>query len=221
MNYEEGAPLDFSRFREKKQNIAEDKTWSIYLNAIQYAERKVNIREKVRGKHIFSQLVDKGADEIIGGLEEAFFEWFLFDYKTISGKTIFHTFMNHTHQEWTEPERIQGALFLTAALEPVEITDVLSPNQFEVMPVLGKGSSSLVISKEPLDICVGYAFLRKIPLITTDMLIGSVFVVKEWRVIEKLLADYKDAEKRGKKMTWRAFLKENSMKYAFCPESSL
>ncbi|RDI44311.1 hypothetical protein [Falsibacillus pallidus] len=211
--------LNFHEFKEKKQRLAEEKASNIYDMARGYAERSANIREKVRGKHIFCSMTGiSNAEPLSDWLEEAFFQWFLFDYKTISGKTIFHTFLYSRQQQWTEPDFIQGALFLTAALEPVEITEVHSDREFKARNLTASCKEVQIKSAASRNVSKGYAFLRKIPLLTKEMLVGDIFVVNTPERIDMLLKDYKKASLEHNGLAWRTYLKENSMKYAFSPD---
>ncbi|WP_433743773.1 hypothetical protein [Falsibacillus pallidus] len=209
--------LDFHEFKEKKQRLAEEKASNIYEMAREYAERSSNIREKVRGKHIFCSMTGI-SNAALDRLEEAFFQWFLFDYKTISGKTIFHTFLYSRQQQWTEPDFIQGALFLTAALEPVEITEVHSDGEFKARHLAAPYTEVQIKAAASMNVSKGCAFLRKIPLLTKEMLVGDIFVVNTPERIDMLLKDYKKAALEQNGLAWRTYLKENSMKYAFSPD---
>ncbi|WJV31309.1 hypothetical protein QTG56_10470 [Rossellomorea sp. AcN35-11] len=122
MQEQEGL-LNLERFRQKKQQVAEGHIKDLYSKAHEYALKETNIREKVRAKMIFSKrFLPQNDNRIDQKVESLFQEWFMFDYKTIKGQTLFFQFLQ-AHQ-LHESVKLLGAIILTAAWEPVKVRNI-------------------------------------------------------------------------------------------------
>ncbi|WP_034765676.1 hypothetical protein [Rossellomorea vietnamensis] len=207
---EQESTLDLERFRQKKQQIAEDHIEDLYRKAFEYALKETNIREKVRAKMIFSKrFLQNDEDRMMARAEKLFQEWFLFDYKTIKGQTLFFQFLqSHPLQEST---KLLGAVVLTAAWEPVivkgkEGRTVRCQTIIQGEEVIVKSNPDW-IEKE---ISEGQVyFVRKVPLVVHQWILGPVFPVKSMDVIANLQTHYSQMNQETG-VLWRTFLKEEA-----------
>ncbi|RIW35704.1 hypothetical protein D3H55_07430 [Bacillus salacetis] len=209
--------INLASYKRKKQQQAEGHAEALYKQSLLFLERETNIREKVRAKFIFSKKysislegVPEGAD-----LDTLFRQWLLFDYKTAANKTVFHQFLNKNAGEMAEPDRMLGALFLTAAWEPVEVLEIdCDENSLIVQNRIHKHKEMVMCPsrQDPLLKTGDLVFMRKIPLVTKGMLIGPPFRVKDGGIFAGLMNQYESMSK-DLSITWRSYLKENAARF--------
>ncbi|PFA69659.1 hypothetical protein CN378_02505 [Bacillus sp. AFS015802] len=202
--------LDLGQYRRKKQKIAEEHIGDLYRKAHEYALKETNIREKVRAKMIFSKRFLQPVEARLSQRMEALFqEWFLFDYKTIKGQTLFFQYLQ-THP-LHESTKLLGAVVLTAAWEPVIVREM----EGETVRCQTIMQSEEIFVKVNLD-CIkkemieGEAyFVRKVPLVIHQWILGPVFPVKSMDTVANLKTQYGQMnQKTG--VLWRTFLKEEA-----------
>lgn len=207
--------LDLNSYREDKQVQGEKHAQRLLELADHYTERHANIREKVRAKHIFRKMLGLPPDSSFSPTHnEAFQDWFLFDYKTIQGSSMFSLFLKNNSRQLTEPDLIQGALFLTSVMEPVEFIEAdlvkkdLYFKSFE-------GDVPFYMRHQRMDISLASAgdlfFIRRIPLIYLDYGLGPVFRISGRNTIKNMKSAYAEAKEKYPELTWRAFLKTNAL----------
>ncbi len=209
--------LNLDQYRLKKQRIAEEQIDDLYRQAFEYALKETNIREKVRAKVIFAERFHLKEPSLVSKkAEDVFHQWFLFDYKTIKGHTLFFQFLQS--KKLSEPVKMMGALLLTAALEPLIVTGIRTGNGEAV--ITGKNiihdqeesvktpTSGLTEEIQPNSIY----FVRKVPLVTDQWLIGPVFEAAGSDFPSQIKEDY-DLKNHETGVLWRTFLKEAAPSY--------
>ncbi|WP_442595543.1 hypothetical protein [Neobacillus sp. D3-1R] len=211
MNEKEESVFDLVSYRDQKQLQAEKNAKSIYSLATDFAIRYSNIREKVRAKHLFRQQIYFHQElPLPNYLEELFQQWFLFDYHTIQGETMFSLFLKNYSNRLTEPEMILGALFLTTYVEPFEIIEVSQESRTMLV------RDALEAKKFTITLCSNeitygnkgeYVFLRRLPLVTKDWAVGPVFSVPSNELAKQVIFSFMESKKNNSSLTWRAFLK--------------
>ncbi|WP_394137597.1 hypothetical protein [Cytobacillus oceanisediminis] len=213
----EGSILDLNSFRETKQLQGEKNAVQLYTLAEDYTERTANIREKVRVKHLFRKTLGLPPEAAFTSLQhEVFQNWFLFDYKTIQGSTMFSLFLKNNSRQLSEPDLIQGALFLTSAMEPVRVVKI----DCTVITAVGAESESPFQMRHmhghlpDMSTCE-WLFIRKIPIQMFDFAMGPVLPVKDKVIVDRMLDAYSEAKKKFPELTWRAFLKTNVLYFLF------
>ncbi|MGE6755660.1 hypothetical protein ACQKFO_19770 [Rossellomorea sp. NPDC071047] len=206
--------LNLEQYRQKKQRMAEHHIEDLYRKAYEYALKETNIREKVRAKMIFSKRFLIHDDTLLDEeVEKLFQEWFLFDYKTIKGQTLFFQFLqSHTLHESV---KLLGAIVLTAAWEPIIIRKIDTQNEEVTFTCKNVIQDEEVSVKTNLDFNKkgiregGVYFVRKVPLVTHQWILGPVFPVKS----EGILSDVKNHYGQMNQKTgvlWRTYLKEEA-----------
>ncbi|WP_175990653.1 hypothetical protein [Bacillus sp. Marseille-Q1617] len=209
--------LNLSQYRKKKQRIAQEQIDELYRQAYQYALKETNIREKVRAKMIFAKRFHLKEPSLVSKkAEEVFHEWFLFDYKTIKGQTLFFQFLQS--RNLGEPLKMMGALLLSAAPEPVIISEILSEDN----EVLIKGENIIHEQKECVKTSMEHIndviqsgslyFMRKVPLVTDPWLIGPVFEAGSSDLQAVIKSHYRQ-KNHETGVLWRTFLKEEAPSY--------
>ncbi|MBN8192026.1 hypothetical protein JI667_07695 [Bacillus sp. NTK074B] len=207
---EQESTLDLEQFRQKKQKIAEGHIEDLYRKAYEYALKETNIREKVRAKMIFTKrFLHHDEGRMSPGVEKLFQEWFLFDYKTILGQTLFFQFLqNHPLHEST---KFLGAVMLTAAWEPIQVVEK-DDRTINCRTLIQGDESSVKINHVciEMEITEGQVyFVRKVPLVTHQWIIGPVFSMKSSDVTQNLKSRFSQMnQKTG--VLWRTFLKEEA-----------
>jgi hypothetical protein len=210
MNNEE-LLFDLISYRNKKQIQAEKNASRLFSKATDFAIRYSNIREKVRAKHLFRQQIYYSNDiPLSKDLEDIFQQWFLFDYHTIQGETMFSLFLKQYSSELSEHELIMGALFLTTYVEPFEVVGweekvgvMLVKDIFEGKTFTLKNHAEEVFNLKSGD----YLFFRKLPLLTYDWIIGTIFPIKTKERVNQLITTYEQTKTVNPTLTWRTYLK--------------
>jgi hypothetical protein len=201
--------IDLLTYREQKQLQGEKNAAKLLELASDFAVRYANIREKVRAKHLFRQQILFSSElPLPKYLDDIFQQWFLFDYHTIQGETMFSLFLKQHAAKLSEPELVLGALFLTTFVEPFKIIEMDEEQlRLEVRDLSNGRSYSIKISiTSSSHLKSGkYVFLRRLPLITNDWSIGPIFPTDE--LIHPITESYEQACKVNPSLTWRSFLK--------------
>ncbi|MBM7585015.1 hypothetical protein JOC86_001552 [Bacillus pakistanensis] len=205
--------IDLDAYRKKKLQLAIAQGMNLYNESLEFLNREVNIREKVRAKMLFQEKFHIAVDKELTStkIKDTFQHWLLFDYKTIKGQSIFYQFLHLKASEASEPTRLLGALFLTAPWQPVKLIDL--SEEYLVVRSLFNDENLHVVNKsfkqnnehDP------YLFIRSIPIQLNQLLLGPAYWVKEKSLMNDLLDDYKRVE--NSENTWRSFLKENAVHY--------
>jgi hypothetical protein len=203
--------IDFNSYRQQKQLQAEHNAASLFSLATDYSIRYSNIREKVRAKHLFRGQIHY-SDELPlpKYLEDIFQQWFLFDYHTIQGETMFSLFLKQHSTKLSEPELVLGALFLATYLEPFKMVEINNEKRCFIVKEIVEEENQYTIIKTSnvFDLKKGeYVFLRRLPLLNKDWAIGSVFPIETKELIDQLVDTYKQIKLVNPSLTWRTYLK--------------
>jgi hypothetical protein len=206
--------LNLEQYRQKKQRMAEEHIKDLYRRAYEYALKETNIREKVRAKMIFSKrFLTQDDIQMDEEVDKLFQEWFLFDYKTIKGQTLFFQFLQS--HSLHESVKLLGAIVLTAAWEPVIIRKIDTQNEQVILTcqnVIQDDEVSVKTNlgcKEKGIVEEGVYFMRKVPLVTHQWILGPVFPVKSKGILMDVKNHYGQMnQKTG--VLWRTYLKEEA-----------
>ncbi|MGM0867233.1 MAG: hypothetical protein ACQEWF_21440 [Bacillota bacterium] len=211
---EQESLLNLEQYKQKKQRMAEEHIKDLYKKAYEYALKETNIREKVRAKMIFSKrFLLHDETQMEEEVEKLFREWFLFDYKTIKGQTLFFQFLQS--HSLHESVKLLGAIVLTAAWEPIIIRKIGNQNEevtFTCQNVIQDEKVSVktnINCKEKGIYEGGIYFVRKVPLVTHQWILGPVFSVKSEGILSDVKHHYGQMnQKTG--VLWRTYLKEEA-----------
>ncbi|AND41818.1 MULTISPECIES: hypothetical protein [Cytobacillus] len=202
--------LDLQSFRKAKQLQGENNALRLYTLSKDYTERTANIREKVRAKHLFRKTLGLASETAFSPIQqEVFQDWFLFDYKTIQGSTMFSLFLKNNARQLSESDLIQGALFLTSVMEPIRILDV---SQKKISASGVEDSTSFLLSQHGVfrpELSIGWYFIRRIPIQMYDLPIGPFISIQKDEGVHRLTKAFSKAKLKVPDLTWRAFLKSN------------
>jgi hypothetical protein len=209
--------LDLSQYRIKKQRIAQEQIDELYQHAYQYALKETNIREKVRAKMIFAKRFQLKEPSLVSKKnEEVFHQWFLFDYKTIKGQTLFFQFLQS--RKLSEPVKMMGALLLSAAPEPFLVNQIHEDGGELFMT----GQNIIHERNESIKATLKYLkdeikedslyFMRKVPLVTNQWIIGPVFQA-ESNHLQAAIKNHYHRKNHETGVLWRTFLKEEAPFY--------
>ncbi|KAA0562167.1 hypothetical protein F0342_17220 [Bacillus sp. CH30_1T] len=211
---EQESLLNLEQYKQKKQRMAEEHIKDLYKKAYEYALKETNIREKVRAKMIFSKrFLLHDETQMVEEVEKLFQEWFLFDYKTIKGQTLFFQFLQS--HPLHESVKLLGAIVLTAAWEPIIIRKIGNQNEevtFTCQNVIQDEEVSVKTNLNCEEKGIyegGIYFVRKVPLVTHQWILGPVFPVKSEGILSDVKHHYGQMnQKTG--VLWRTYLKEEA-----------
>lgn len=201
--------LNLNEYRAEKQAQSEKCSLQLHSMAIDYVNRSVNIREKVRAKHIFRNKLGLPANQaLLEQLDEIFLDWFLFDYKTIQRTTIFNQFIKEMAKDLKEYEMIQAALCISAVMEPFVVTGQQGKDLFILKSMVGEISNVRFSDNRKLSLHKGSALmLRKVHGLEYDFALGPTMVFASKEECERIKHAYNNMKETQSDLTWRAFLK--------------
>lgn len=183
-----------------------------HVNSIQgYVDRHVNIREKVKAKHIFSGKIGSETIPVFSNLQEQLFiDWFTYDYLTIRGMTIYQTFVTQQGNNRHPLDPVVHALFMASVLEPFKVIKSAETHIYAEKLLSGEQCKIKIHSNRVVPYQDEVIFLRSIPVFDQFICISDIFVQREKASILNLLT-HLDKESEG----WRTFLKKFAIKYCW------
>ncbi|MEC2078246.1 hypothetical protein [Metabacillus fastidiosus] len=197
--------IDLQEHRINKEVRLEKAMIDHYEQLMLYIKHRVNIREKVRAKVIFSEKVGCKSSSKFNTLEEQLFlNWFAFDYTTVQGLTIYQIFLKHYHRL----DDVLHALFMVSVLEPYEI---LKKNE-DYITAVNLQTNIICQLKYAVDSQnKSFFFARTVPIFDKFLCLGGIFQKGSNNKISSLLNDYNNQEKIG----WRTYLKKYAIQYVW------
>jgi hypothetical protein len=175
-----------------------------------YVDRHVNIREKVKAKHIFREIVGCERSSVFSKIEEQLFlDWFTYDYITIKGTTIYQAYVEHTTKVRHPLDAVVHALFMASVLEPFKVIKSDESHIYAKKILTGDPCMIKTISEGKM-LDEGIIFLRSIPVLDQLLCISEIFVQDDEKSIHTLLNQIEKSTD-----SWRTFLKKFAIKYSW------
>jgi hypothetical protein len=198
------------------QNLRQEKENQIvsfvtkHISAVHaYVERQVNIREKVKAKHIFSEQILSEKGVVFSSLQEKLFnDWFTYDYVTISGMTIYQSYIKTTNGQKHPLDSVVHALFMASVLEPFKVIKTVEENIHAKKLLTGEECVIKTDRKVEEVLPSNILFLRSIPLLDGQLCVSNIFIQQDQALVRSLITEYKISNE-----SWRTFLKKYSIKY--------
>lgn len=92
--------IDFSREREWRQRRFERVFEQFNDRLVNFMLHRINVREKVRAKHIFNHFTDTSVEDLQEPFWESHYEyWLLYEYLNIQGKKVVERFFEQYRSE--------------------------------------------------------------------------------------------------------------------------
>ncbi|MFV2049349.1 hypothetical protein ACEWK1_18550 [Metabacillus sp. YM-086] len=180
-----------------------------------YVERQVNIREKVKAKHIFSEQISLEKGVVFSSLQDKLFnDWFTYDYVTISGMTIYQSYIKNANGQKHPLDSVVHALFMASVLEPFKVIKTVGENIHAKKLLTGEECVIKTDRKVEEVAPSSILFLRSIPLLDGQLCVSNIFIQQDDTLIDELLTEYKKSSE-----SWRTFLKKYSIKYSWTSQS--
>lgn len=180
-----------------------------------YVERQVNIREKVKAKHIFSEQISLEKGVVFSSLQDKLFnDWFTYDYVTISGMTIYQSYIKNANGQKHPLDSVVHALFMASVLEPFKVKKTVGENIHAKKLLTGEECVIKTDRKVEEVAPSSILFLRSIPLLDGQLCVSNIFIQQDDTLIDALLTEYKKSSE-----SWRTFLKKYSIKYSWTSQS--
>ena len=197
--------------REEKENQL---TTYIYdhLKAVQtYVDRHVNIREKVKAKHILTKKLGNDESPAFTFSQEMLFkDWFMYDYLTIKGMTNYQTYIKYRNDMKHPLDAVVHALFMASVLEPFKVIKY-DETHIHAKKLLINETCTIKIGEIVPEIHESeWIFLRSIPVFDDLVLISDMFIQPNETLMEDLLNQFQKSTD-----SWRTFLKKYSIKYSW------
>ncbi len=198
--------------REEKENQLASFIFD-HMKAVQlHVDRHVNIREKVKAKHILSKRVEIESSAIFNLSQDKLFkDWFTFDYLTIRGKTNYQTYIEYANRQKHPLDTVVHALFMASVLEPFKVikydkTHIHAKKLLtsEICIIKVDTSRSDELREDKL------IFLRLIPVYDSFISVSDIFIQPDQDIMENLIRQYEKSTD-----SLRTFLKKFSIKYSW------
>ncbi|QKS72088.1 hypothetical protein FLK61_36110 [Paenalkalicoccus suaedae] len=114
--------IDFEQVKHDRQSGFDTAAHRLYESLFESLLTEVNMREKVRAKHLFKQLADVGEEvNLHGDLQRHFEHWLLFDYITTIGSRPFDLYIRKHKEVFSKEELMVASFFMLAHLTPIRI----------------------------------------------------------------------------------------------------
>jgi|GEM_PF-1023201 len=176
-----------------------------------HVDRHVNIREKVKAKHILTEKLGDEASAIFTISQEKLFkDWFTFDYLTIRGLTNYQTYINQEKRMMHPMDSIVHALFMASVLEPFKVIKY-DKTHIYAKKLLTSETCTIKVDEDIPELNENeWIFLRSIPVFDYFVSISDIFIQRDHTMMEKLFRQHEKSPD-----SWRTFLKKYSIKYSW------
>ncbi|CAM3855652.1 hypothetical protein [Alkalicoccus chagannorensis] len=115
--------IDFEAAKQEKERQELEAAQSFLSMIRQEALSGVNLREKVRAKHLFQDLTGMDVDQGTDAVYEHFLYWLMLDYVTVVGSRPLDLFVRREQHAMTSAELGAAGLFMLMRLEPYFVTE--------------------------------------------------------------------------------------------------
>lgn len=198
--------------REEKEN--QFTTFiSGHLKAVQiHVDRHVNIREKVKAKHILTEKLGYEESVTFTSPQEILFkDWFTFDYITIKGLTNYQSYIKYGKNSIKHPlDSVVHALFMASVLEPFKVIKC-DKSHIHAKKLLTNETCTIKLDEIIPELHGNeWIFLRSIPVFDDLVLISDMFIQPNGIMMEELHRHFQKSTD-----SWRTFLKKYSIKYSW------
>ncbi|MGM0874948.1 MAG: hypothetical protein ACQEWV_09115 [Bacillota bacterium] len=201
----------FQTIRKEKENQLSTFVAQHVESIHRYVDRHVNIREKVKAKHIFSEKVGCDRSPVFFKIEEQLFlDWFTYDYITIRGTTIYQLYVEHTSRVRHPLDAVVHALFMASVLEPFKVIKVDNKHIYAEKLLTGEQCTIKMLSKCKMLKDGEIIFLRSVPVLDQLLCISEVFTQSDEEIVNNLVLQFEKSTD-----SWRTFLKKFSIEYSW------
>ncbi|MGM7720813.1 hypothetical protein [Metabacillus sp. Hm71] len=205
--------IHFQELRKEKEHQLSSFICQHAASLHNYVARDVNIREKVKAKHIFSEKVGCIPTAIFSKMEEQLFlDWFAYDYVTIRGTTIYQTFVEQLSKKGHPLDRIVHALFMASALEPFKVIKS-DEHHIHAKKLLTGETCTIKSEANKYAAQEDIIFLRSIPVFDQLLCISELYVQRNTKSIASMLQHLEKSSD-----SWRTFLKKFAINYSWTSE---
>ena len=176
-----------------------------------HVDRHVNIREKVKAKHILTEKLGNETSAVFTLSQEMLFkDWFTFDYLTIKGLTNYQTYIKYGNRMKHPLDSIVHALFMASVLEPFKVIKY-EKTHIHAKKLLTSETCIIKVDEVIPELQENeWIFLRSIPVFDTFVLISEIYIQPDITVIKELHTQFEKSTD-----SWRTFLKKYSIKYSW------
>lgn len=113
---------DFQAYKKQQQAEADDALLSLQRRFSAWTDLHINLREKVRAKHLFEDWTGCPTAFLEQGPWNIYFlDWMKYDYKSVAGSRLFDQFIKAEAASLSSTQRQLAALIMVSALEPFKI----------------------------------------------------------------------------------------------------
>lgn len=209
--------VDFKRVKELRQKEYVRSAEMLYESLFQFIQTEMNLREKVRAKHMFRELCGIEKERALTSFEEMHFEhWLMFDYITVIGSRPLDLYIRAKKEKMPSKLVETAGLFMLMYLAPYRVEKLEAgtltllddeQNRRKVQP-LG----------EVADTEEGDMILARISTVGFEsMMIGPV--IRIGRGNENTVMEEINDKKGDGRKAYHRFMKEMGVKYLHCHSS--
>jgi hypothetical protein len=202
--------LDFELLRNKRQIKSDKAILSLYHSYLNFLKKEVNIREKVRAKHVFRLTFQVAKEEVDTAIwEPHFWNWFAFDYTNVMGTSMFSLYLKQQRVHMSETDLMISAILMTVKFEPIILKDNANGSLWNgIDPTTNEKATYYVPSEQQKVNKEDLIFLRSVRSGVRKLVVGPVLRMKN-DTKDEILCKIKDNFKREHD-NWRLYLKKHS-----------
>ncbi|GEN36535.1 MULTISPECIES: hypothetical protein [Aneurinibacillus] len=216
--HESSVLVDFFAEREAKQRCFNDLHEGLMEKLREYSCRVLNLREKVRAKHIFRSKVNLSSEALLTPFWEAQYGiWLLLEYQNIKGERLIEKYLLDQDTNLSEQELHLAAHWMAAYPtiyrveeaweEGYRLTDLWGGEAIDV--ALGdreQARSEFMIGQ--------YLFARLAKVGFVHRFIGPYSLINKERISEiqqNLEADFERSKEENSQWSWRLFMQQHGI----------
>ncbi|WP_047154448.1 hypothetical protein [Aneurinibacillus tyrosinisolvens] len=210
--------VDFFAERDAKQRYFDDIHRHLMEKLREYMSQSVNLREKVRAKHLFRSHVDLNPEALLIPFWEAQFGiWLLLEYQNIKGERTIERFLLEQHTDLSEVEMHLSAHWMAAYPSVYQVAEE-SEEGYRLVDLWSEDTIEVALREEEYvrsEFIVGqYIFARVAKVGFLHRFIGPYALINKECVSpikENMETSFNSRKEENGHRSWRLFMQHHGI----------
>ncbi|MFC4737585.1 hypothetical protein ACFO4L_13360 [Bacillus daqingensis] len=204
--------INFEEMKREKQEAYHREAEDLYEWLFHFLERDLNMREKVRAKHMFRDLCGFQTETVLTREEELHAEhWMLFDYITVIGSRPFDLFIRSHSSELTPKMKETAGMMMLMHLAPYRVLHT-SGSEHLLSPFQEEREIAVRAVGSPQQAEAGELILARVAQVGFEKTMVGPCIRIDPKHEEKVLEKLRYFEAKGRK-SYHRFLKETGISF--------
>jgi hypothetical protein len=210
--------VDFFAERAAKQRLFNNLHHALMEKLHEYACKTLNLREKVRAKHIFRNKVHLPSEALLTPFWEAQYGiWLLLEHQNIKGERIIEKYLLDQDARLSEQELHLAAHWMAAYPSVYRVVDTWEEG-YRIVDVWGEEEINVVFGEREQvrrEFMVGqYVFARLAKVGFVHRFIGPYALIRKERIAEikkNIEAQFERSKEENNQWSWRLFMQHHGI----------